>query len=212
MQKSFWSITLGCSLLSPAIVIPTAQAVSLELIPAVQTVKVGDSLEVDVRISGLGDFQAPSMSGFALGLSFDPSLLKFKSLSFGDRLLGNLVGLSPETTFSDFQTNGGLVSFSQVSLDDEFSLNKAQPASFILGTVSFTAVRAGNSLLSLSFNDDSFIDEQGNPLLLSTIPKGASITINNGSTQVPEPNFNWLALGLVALGATFINKKTNLSI
>ncbi|QLE56857.1 cohesin domain-containing protein [Nostoc sp. TCL26-01] len=209
MRKSFWGLSLGLSLLYPTIIIPAAQAVSLELLPAVQTVDVGDSVDVDVKISELGDFQTPSLSGFALSLSFDPAILTFNSLSFGDPINGDLVGLSSDTRLTDIQTSSGLVNFAEISFDDPADLNNIQPASFILGRANFTALRPGISQLKLSASIDGLSDENSAPLSLTGVPIDASVTVTG--TQVPEPNLSWWGLGLtIGLGTTITKKKRNL--
>jgi hypothetical protein len=140
MKKSLWALSLGLGLLSTALTVKPACAFSVKLLPTVQTVSVGDSLVIDVEISELGNFQSPSLSGFDLSLSFNPNILTFKSLSFGDPVQGDLVGLTNATRFTDIQTSSGVVNFSEVSLDDATALNAAQPASFILAKANFTAV------------------------------------------------------------------------
>ncbi|BAY73412.1 hypothetical protein NIES23_62400 (plasmid) [Trichormus variabilis NIES-23] len=206
MKNAFWSLALGIGLLSPTITTGAAQAVSLKLLPAVQTVNVGDSLNIDVEISELGDLQSPSLSAFDLNLFFDHTILRFNSFSFGDPSKGDLVGLTENTRTTDLQTSLGLVSFAEVSLDDADKLNNIQPASFILGRANFTAVRVGSSQLTLAVAVDGLLDENTTPLLLTGLPTDVYVTVT--STQVPEQNFSWLVLGLtMSLGTTVLKKK-----
>jgi hypothetical protein len=206
MQKSFWSLSLGCTLLSPAIVIPAAQAVSLKVLPTVQTVNIGESFDIDIEVSDLGDLRSPSLSGFDLNLSFDNTILIFNSFSFGDPVNGDLVGLTPDTRIIDIQTSFGLVSFAEVSLDDTADLNNVQPATFILGRANFRAVRAGTSQLALGVGANGLLDENTSLLLLTEDPTNSSVIVTG--TQVTEPNLSWLGLGLtIGLGATVTSKK-----
>jgi hypothetical protein len=211
MRKSLYTLSLGLGLLCTAITFQSAQAVSINLLPTNQTVSVGNSLGIDIQISELGDLQSPSLSGFALNLSFDPTILSFNNLSFGDPVKGDLVGLSDATRFTDIQTNLGVISFAEISLDDPTALNQAQPDSFIIARANFTALNAGSSLLTLSVDTDGLSDENTNPLFLTTVPRTADVTVTE-LVRVPEPNFSLLGLGLtMGLGIALTKKKLKYS-
>jgi hypothetical protein len=62
-----------------------ASAVSLDLLPASQTVAIGDSLTVDLFVSGLNAGGPPSVDWFDIDIVFwDPgNSLTFHSLEFG---------------------------------------------------------------------------------------------------------------------------------
>lgn len=191
----------------PAILIAeAAQAVSLNLLATPSIVKVGNPVNVSVQISDLGNFQAPSLSGFDFQLSYNSSTLKFNSISFGDPGLGDLLNLSniPGLT-SVSNPSLGIVDFAEISLDSSTDLNNAQPSSFILATLNFKAINPGTSLLSLSVLD--LADENTQPLAFN--PPGSISVSVTPSTQVPEPGLGWVSLlGTLGLGALLLRKQS----
>lgn len=160
----------------------TAAAALIEFVPAVPAVFLGDGLEVDVRISGLGDFTSPSLGVFDLDVSFDPTILAPTAVTFG-AFLGD-PSLFEADTFAALLT--GLLDFFELSflLDDE--LDAVQPDSFVLATLSFDAVGLGTS--SLVFSDVILGDAFGDPL--SSVTSTGSVTV----TAIPVPATAWLLL------------------
>src|SRR5439155_19254492 len=57
-----------------------ADSVSLSFSPFSQNVTAGQTISVQVQISGLGNFAVPSVGSFDLFVSFDPTLLSPKLL------------------------------------------------------------------------------------------------------------------------------------
>lgn len=199
----------ACSLVSVIFATQPVGALSLNLLPALQSVSVGDAVAVKVEISDLGNFQAPSLSGFDLDVSFDPSVLIFNTVTFGDPTLGDLVNLSNTTGLTSVTPSLGMVNFAEVSLDSDTALNAAQPSSFILATLNFKALTAAiNSPINLSVKDLS--DENTNSLTVAGTPGGASVTVTSSPVKIPEPSFSPLVLGLtVGLGFCLTWKKTS---
>jgi hypothetical protein len=182
-------------LLSSILATEPVQAVSLSLLPALQSVSVGDGVAVEVQISDLGNFQSPSLSGFDLEVSFEPSVLMFDNIAFGDPTLGDLVNLAHTPGLTSVIPGLGTVNFAEVSLDSPAALNAAQPSSFILARLNFIALTARqNSLINLSVID--LADEDTNPLMLSGIPQGAAVMVSANSVKTPEPNCSLVGLGL----------------
>jgi hypothetical protein len=142
-----------------------AEAVSLDFVPAVQTVAQGNSAGVAVRISGLGDGTAPSLGAFDLDVAFNPSVLDFIGISFGDPVLGDqldLSGLGSIISFS-FAVGTGPANLSELSLALPDDLNALQAPAFTLATVTFAALAAGTS--SLTFAVNALDDANGAPLV-----------------------------------------------
>lgn len=190
-------------LLSPApvflalglLVAPSSlQAVTLSLDPGSATRTVGQTVSLDLAISGLGDNVAPSLGAFDITASFDPSILAFTSMAFGDPGLGNLLG-PVAGTMDGFVVDAGLgtVNLFSVSLETVDDLNNTQPGQFILGTLSFLALAPGISDLTLG--SILLSDASGAPL--DAVVQGAKITVNPHTT-VPDGG-SWPS-GLFMLG------------
>ena len=171
----------------------------LSLVPHSQTVDVGDTVVVDVTVSGLGNFAASAIGTFDIELGFDDSIIGFDAggSSLGDPILGDLVDLSG---FANFlgppfagidDLGGGTVELFELSFDDEADLIAAQPSGFVLGTLSFTALSAGTTDLSFPF-----------ALLGDEFGIGLDVDLAPGSiTVVPAPAAALLGLlGLAIVG------------
>ncbi|RLI05657.1 hypothetical protein DRO22_02445, partial [Candidatus Bathyarchaeota archaeon] len=61
----------------------SAFAATIGFEPVSQTVPVGESVSVDLVISGLGDGTSPSLAGFDLFIEYDPTILALSDVSFG---------------------------------------------------------------------------------------------------------------------------------
>jgi hypothetical protein len=159
-----------------------AGATTLAVNPASQMVSVGNSVTSSVTISGLGGHVPPSLGTYDLNVSFDPTILSFTNVTFGDPLLGD--ELDP-SGLGDVQTTTpgiGTVEIFELSLDSASLLNSSQPSAFTLFQISFDAIAEGTSSLSITIN--ALGDENGNSL---------PATIQNGSVEVststvPEPS------------------------
>lgn len=169
-----------------------AQAITISLNPTSPITTVSSSFDVALVISGLGSGTAPSLGAFDLDVGYDSVVLGFSNVVFGNQL--DLFSLGSLTFFS---SGAGSVNLYQLSLDDLNDLNTLQADSFTLATLSFNALSAGVSPLSISLNAIS--DADGNALAIDSIV-GDSVTVNaNPNTgSVPEPAA-WMLLGLGAL-------------
>ena len=88
MKKHSWFLGLALGLFPSLIFGEVAQAVSLGFNPITQNVSVGNQFEVDITVSDLGNFQAPSVSTFDLDVTFNSSVIAFNNVTFGDPILG----------------------------------------------------------------------------------------------------------------------------
>ena len=70
-----------------------SQAVMLSFDPLSQDVLLGVPVDVELTISGLGNHSPDSLSTFDLDIGFDPTILDFSSVSYGDPLLGDQLDL-----------------------------------------------------------------------------------------------------------------------
>lgn len=153
--------------------------------------QTGNSVNVDIGISGLASGAAPSLSGYDVNLSFDPSYLSFTGVVFGDAALGNQLDLASlgSTTIAEL-TGVGIVNLFELSGDAAEDLNTLQADSFNLATVTFDVLNAGTSLLQLDLN--ALADADGNAL--------SAITLSAPVTTVPLPSaFLMMIPGLAGL-------------
>jgi len=179
MKKATISCAVIMMMLICALGTGPAMAVTIGFDPASLSVTEGDTFDVDLFIEGLGDGVAPSLGTYDLDVLFDPAILAFDTVVFGDQLDifdsgGNPAGASV--------TSPGTLNMFEVSLDGPFFLDLFQDDTFVLASISFNAVAVGPSFLNL----DNIILGDGefpvNPIIPDTIVNG-SVTVN----PVPEP-------------------------
>ena len=94
-MKKLISMICGIILLG---FVSQASAITLSLLPAVQTVAPGDTVSLDLVIDGLGDFAPDSLGTFDIDIAFDSTALSFIGYSLGtfhgDELFGEAWDLS----------------------------------------------------------------------------------------------------------------------
>jgi hypothetical protein len=176
-----------------------ANAVSLDLRPTNSSMRLGESVTVELRISGLGEGTAPSLGAYDFLLAFNPAVLGFGAFTFGDSVLGNQLDLMGFGTISGFDSGTpGQLNVFEISLDLASDLDAMQAGEFALGTISFNTLRNGTS--ALGFTSALFSDAAGNAL---------AVQLGNGSVNVPEPvagGFMVAAAIAFALGAQHLKR------
>ena len=171
-MRKFHGVALIFGLLLCCMSSISAQTITIDIVPPAQDVVLGDPVEVDLIISGLGDGLDPSLGTFDLDLTFDPAILSFQTATFGDQL--NVIGLGSITQVAPGVMN---VNLFELSLDPPVDLDILQQGNFTLATLSFATEDVGSSSLDLFINDLG--DALGDPL---------SASVTSGLVTVePEP-------------------------
>jgi hypothetical protein len=170
MKKLIWVSIMMCFI---GVIDASADPITLQVVPASQTVGSGAPILVDIVISGLGQGVAPSVGTFDLEINFDSAILQPTGVVF-DSFLGDPSSLEALTTVS---FGLGTVEFAAVSLLTTAELESLQSGSFRLATLSFSTLAPGTTSLNFSMTtvDDSF----GNKLTVT--PTGGSVNV------IPEP-------------------------
>jgi len=169
-----------------------------------QSVFLGDSVDVEVVISGLGDFSPDSLGTFDMNISYDPTVLGFSGVTFGDPILGDQLDLFDfgMNFMGEFSFNG-LVNIYEISFDLPDDLNSLQASTFTLATLSFDALAVGTS--SLIYNSVMLGDSWGEPLMVAMLESG-EVDV----APVPEPaTLLLLVSGLIGIIGLNRNKSNS---
>lgn len=165
-----------------------SEALEISLWPSSQLVALGQAVQVQVQVAGLGDGVAPSLGGYDLDLHYSDFALSLQDVVLCDPVKLCQLDLGGFGSVSSIQgLNGSPLSVAEVSLDAPELLEGAQADSFILFTATFWVLELGQSSLSLTVH--GLVDAQGQALTAST--HGAFIT-------VPEPPVPALMVALVS--------------
>ena len=179
----------GASLLS----VPASSDVLLEVVPDQLTVPQGETLWLDLRISGLTDFFAPALTSFTLNVVFDPAHLAFGGLTFGGST-DQLAPFTPALVSSSPTGSPPPIFLQEIAQDSDDSLNDNQLGEFTLARLKFQAIGVGSSLVGVVYGpqDLQFTGDVG-----SIFDRTATVTVTEA---VPEPaTVLSLMAGLTAL-------------
>ncbi len=157
--------------------------------PASQTSPPGSTAAVQITIAGLGLHSAPSLGAYDLNVAFNPAILSFTGLTFGDPLNGDQLDISGTGSISDFSIlSPGLLEFYEISLDSSTLLDTQQLDHFVLATLRFSTLAPGISPLTPSLNSAG--DSVGASLAPSLVAGQIAVI------QTPEPG----TIGLLLIG------------
>jgi len=185
------AVALG-TLLSTA----PAEAITVSISPATQTIGTGSSTSVDIIVSDLTD----PVGGFSLTLTFDDLLLS------GDGFTNDpdgKMGALPLDLSGGFSGGSLDLFFAADALETEASLGASEGASFILATVKFTGLAHGLSPLTLS--DVILSNWDGSSTLAGVESVNGEICVGEGGCEKPVPEPGTLALlglGMLGMGLT----------
>lgn len=162
-----------------------AHAIQIAIVPSSASFSPGDTIQVDVVVSGLGNFSAPSIGAFDISIGFNEALIDSTGVDFCVNSLCPLGDPGLLQALTDVQLSFGQVNLAEVSLLPPPTLDGLQPSSFVLARLGFFANAAGASdftLLSARI-DDAF----GNKL--------------------PEPRTVWLLMAALGAWATSLKSR-----
>jgi hypothetical protein len=192
ISKGLAVVCLAAGMLGAA----SANALYVQAVPVDSTVSVGGGVQVDIVIGDLTDNTAPSLGAYDLDVVFDASILQYTNIIWGDQLDQDQLGSL--RLLDDSAVQDGLLNVFEVSYDDIATLDSQQSGEFVLFSLLFTALDAGESL----FNIDVLAlgDAQGNALTADQV-SGASVT------AVPLPAALPLLMSGLALVAGRIRRR-----
>lgn len=173
----------------------------LSISPDTQSVNSGSTATFDINISGLVSNFA--LAAYDVNIGFDPTLLSFNQVTFGDPVLGDQLDPTNSSLTSPLATPGtSNLDLNEFSFLDANTLNTLQASSFTLAVVTFNTLAAGTS--DLTFLTSSLSDVNGNTIPFDTLngsvtiggnPNGGGSGGGTGGGTVPEPDVLWLVLG-----------------
>ncbi len=146
-----------------------ARAVSIGLDPSSREVQAGDTLSVDVVVSGLGKL---IVTAFDLDVLYEPSLLESLGINFGP-WLGDPAAFEVIEDPTGPATGPGVLDFSAVSLLSDTNLKALQQSAqgtLTLATLNFNVLASGTAALQFSWGPGNMIvlaPEPGTVLLLA---------------------------------------------
>jgi hypothetical protein len=170
-----------------------AQALPIvSVVPASSSVVAGQSVAVDVRVSGLDN---ELIGAYDLSLGWDPSLLSLTSAAFGDFLDG------PADSLSGTDAATGSLGIFEVSLGA--LANQTGSGAFSLFSLSFMTLQSGAaSIFFPGAGVELLSNEIGEPYAEFSLV-GALLSIEAPPTPVPEPSILALFVsGVFAVRAT----------
>ncbi|MCX7111743.1 MAG: PEP-CTERM sorting domain-containing protein [Proteobacteria bacterium] len=192
LHQTLLRTALGIALLLGAS--QASASVMLSLLPSQQNAGPGQTVNLDLTISGLGNHDKPSLGAFDFDFNFDSSKLTFTGYALSG-FLGN-IGLG-EAMDESLGASGNSINLAELSLlTVPGDLATLQPSEFSFATLSFRVDSLSQYEQTwVSFGRINVLsDENGDSL---GIPATSGAVIGN---PVPEPP----ALLLFGLGLTLL--------
>lgn len=195
MKRILTILALGVAL--GGALVERATAVTVGLTPANNSIYIGETVDIDLMVSGLVAGQAPSLGAYDITLGFDESIVSLLGVTFpappnSGMDFGN-------GSFQDALSMGpGMVLLSEVSFERARTLNRLQPDTFTLATLSFQGVAVGMS--SVDYLSLLLSDENGQNQLPITALLTSHIEVKQRPTGVPEAGSSLALLLLASFG------------
>ena len=173
-----------------------ATSVTLSLETSTSVVDPCTYFDIDLVVSGLGNYAPHSVGDFDIDILYDPTLMEFVDYSLGT-YLGD-VDLFEAVDLSWGEFSPGTIDLAEVSLLLPMELDWLQPSEFILAGLTFHCLGPGVSDISIDDSDPLLTYKVGNELGgMFDVTVGEPLTI----TQTPEPcTILLIGTGLAGLG------------
>ena len=197
-KKTFTALALAAGAM--VVSAPASAALSLTFTPASSHINVGDTVSIDVSITGLG---AEILSGYDLNFLFNSSVLTTSS-STAFSVLGASWGLNNVVS-------PGEIALDDVSTEDDATLMASQADDLLLFRFVMAGAADGVTSFALGANPDFERNLLGlNFESLNVNVGSACIAVGTGScdNRVPEPaSFGLAGLALLAAGVAGRNRR-----
>lgn len=178
-----------------------SKATAIDMSLSSPSTNLGNTVDVELDISNLGNSAAPSIGTYDVDVTFDPSVISFDSVTFGSQLSLNSIPLFQDGII----TGSGILNLAEISDDTPTDLNNLQAPDFTLATITFNTVSAGSSGVNVSVTDLG--DAAGDSLTVTNFNPG-TVTVNSA---VPVPFGVSTNMGIVILsgicGVNYLRKR-----
>jgi len=202
MKALLSSLALAAAALCASL--PASAGVVVSFAPSTSHIGIGDSVVINVSISGLG---AEILSAVDLNFMFSSTAATRSMADFSSLRSALNLGV-PGDEYYDEDVNTaaefGVVAFSWL---DDGTLAASQADSFLLG--SFTMLGASDGVTKISLGPDPFFERNFvglRALSLDAAIGSACIGVGSGKCEVPEPSSYGLA-GVALLAAGMAARK-----
>lgn len=164
MNRLFYS---GLSLLF-LLAVGQSKATALTMSTTSSNPIIGNTVDVELNVADLDDGTADSVGAYDVNIAFDPSILSYNSVTFGNQLDLGIFGSIKSVDDSGIAT--GTLNIAESSLEDPVVLDSSQAPDFTLATITFDTIAVGPSQITPSIV--SFGDAAGDPLAVDTLSSG----------------------------------------
>lgn len=189
LDRPMLAFTIALALLAS----PSHAGVALLASPLSPAVILGNPLQIGLGISGLENGTA--IAGYDIHVGFNPNLLTFRDLRFGDPVLGNQLHLDPSSPHpvSAVSETSGRLHLLELSLSASSDLNEHQADAFLLATLTFDTLANGRSAVTLAIND--LTDPAGQELMATAKSAAfAIVPLPGASILLPSGLWPWLVV------------------
>lgn len=200
MKKTLSALALAAGTLLVAA--PASAAIVVSFVPAANHINIGDTVSVQMNISGL---DAEILSAFDINMLFNNLVLHNNSVIHN--VIPAQFGAFPDDSYLDATFGAGDTGVIDGSYLDDATLAAMQDNAFTVLTFGFTGLADGSTFVNLGANLDFQRNFTGLGFQsLDVTVNGACISVGtgdcHGGPQIPEPaSFGLAALGLLAAGA-----------